>query len=151
MKKFLFLFSFVAILMASTVQVNAQYTGYLLDTLDSSSSIDTLILYPGGTNSNGAASATLSKGFTVPGALDIIIQTDSLSGSTNATLYVEVANATTPNLWHRVSTTTLNGAAVQRINYEDTALTNRKWRIWGVTASGTQKTRVKAEWNFKPL
>ena len=150
MKKFLFLFSFVAILMASTVQVNAQYTGYLLDTLKSSSSIDTVILYPGGTTSRGATTATLSKAFTVPGDLSVIIHTDSLSGATNATLYVEFANANTPNIWYRASTTTLNGAAVQQIHVEDNDFTSRKWRIWAVTASGTQNTRIKAEWNFKP-
>jgi len=150
MKNLIFLFSFFAILMASTVQVNAQYTGYLMDTLESSSSVDTVILYPGGTTFEGAATSTLAKAFTVPGDLDVIIHTDSLTGSTNATLYLEVANATTPNIWYRASTTTLNGAAVQQIHYEDNDFVNRKWRLWAVTASGTQNTRIKAEWNFKP-
>lgn len=140
--------AFAALTVPSSV--SGQYTGYLLDTLESSSSIDTVILYPGGTTSAGAASVSASKYFTAPGSLSLIIHTDSLSGSTNATLYVEVANRISPNLWDRVSTTTLNGAATQKIHYSDDIFANSRWRIWAVTASGTQNTKIQCEWLFKP-
>jgi hypothetical protein len=141
---------FAVLMIAIAVPASGQYTGYLTDTLTTSGATGTVYLYPGGTTSAGAATAAAAKAFTVPGELSVIMYSDSLSGGTNATLYVEVANTSSPNLWYPVSTTTLNGATTQKIEFTDTNFTNLKWRINCTAPSSTQSTRLRAEWRFKP-
>ena len=170
MKKHFFLFAFLAICMALKPDIaRAQYAGYLNDTLKSSSSIDTVILYPGGTTAKGALTATAAKAFSVPGQLSMVIRTDSLSGSTNATIRLQVCTAYDPLTWISVpldnATTfasdalsqTLNGATAQyfapkgddlHLGWMDFPFL--KWRILAITASGTQNTRIRVDWRFKP-
>ncbi len=152
MKKIFFLLTF-CLSFALSFQAIGQYDGYLNDTISSSSSIDTLYLYFGGSTETGAASAALSKSFGIEGSMNIICHTDSLSGATDATLYVQYANRSVPTLWHTASSTYLNGSATQSINVDDPEFTADKCRLMVITGTvsgaGTQAIRIQSEWTFK--
>lgn len=152
MNRFILLLTVVTAFLVSAIpnEAVAQNTGFFFDTIETSSSADTLILYPGG-GSGGAASATLSKIFNGRGEMHVYMETDSLSGAAGATAILQYGHGGTPTIWYDKTTTVLNGAAVQKVLTADTAWGFTKWRLYCITVgSTTQKIRVKVSWAFKP-
>lgn len=87
MKKFLFLFAFIAL----GLSVNAQTRGYMgSDTLTVSSAVDTIYLYMIDPDLADA------KDLTRFDELEMFIRLDSLSGSAAATLTIEYTYASSP-------------------------------------------------------
>lgn len=150
--KNLFLFALFAL--ALYVPKTEAQSFYLLDTLESSSSIDTVILYFGGDawGDEGVTDVEDAYLFQPGGVFTCYCETDSLSGSTNATMYLEYGMGSDPPIWLRETTTALNGAATQTIETQTTTFGYNRARIWAVTASGTQNTRIKctATYSKKP-
>lgn len=135
----------------------SQNSGYMLDTIQTSSSSDTVIMYPGGTSgSHGAASLSASKTFS-GGILNVYVETDSLSGTAQSVLKLQYGYGTSPVVWYDKTTTILNGASVQPILTTDATFGANKWRLYGYSrasngnaGSSTQKIRIKANWALTP-
>ena len=146
MKKFIF--SLLATL--SVICVNAQNSGFMFDTIETSSSIDTVDLYPGYSNEGGTVNGTYSKLFKPGGTFTCYCEADSLSGSTNATMYLQYGHTSSPTIWYNKTTTTLNGAAVITAYTHSAPLGFDRVRVRSISASGTQNTRVRCSWGYDP-
>lgn len=182
MKKVLFLLSFFITLLVTTV--SGQNTGGRLDSLSASSAVDTCKFYPGGTLYGLATMAgvysTSVKTFLGPGILTIDIVSDSLSGSTAGSLYVQYYDGTgtprekdwvgagdgTMTTWRGANGTlatatggylaldkpisTTYSATRQYAVYTNTTFGHRRWRVIAYCASSTQLTTVGINWKFTP-
>lgn len=138
----------IALMVLVAVGVNAQkkfYSGYGTDTLVTSASLDTFDVWLGG------SSFATAQAFTGDGFLSTHLVTDSLSGGTNATAYLEY-------FYHKVEQgvpfraetfTAINGAAQQSQMKEETQLGAYKVRLRVLAPSSTQNTRVRFWWNYK--
>lgn len=142
-----------AMLFVGFVSAQAQNSGFMFDTLESVSGIDTVYLYPGGDAGVGDDSTTTvteSKLFQPGGILTVFCETDSLSGATGATMVLQFGHTSDPTIWYDKTTTTLNGAAVQEVLTSDTSFGFNRWRIRVIGASSTQKTRIRCSWAYSP-
>ena len=137
------LFSIIAmVVFAFTMSAQAPllYTGEMgPDTVNSG---ETIYHYP-----NGTSFATARR-FKDLGALEYVIASDSLSGSTNVAVTVQYSYDLDGTVWYDAYTHTSNGAASQRFRNEDTELTATWWRIKYV-GTGTQATKVQSVYAFK--
>lgn len=139
MKKVIFVLSFIAF--AFTAKSQEYLTGYVTDTL---ANAETIYLYVGGTQTAAGASK-----ITEYGVLNLVLVSDSLSGSTNVAASIEYSvDALGTNWYTAASLSTLNGAASQTQITEDAVFAARKARI-KLVGTGTQSTRVRLHYCFK--
>ena len=139
MKYILSLFILCAVAFQSNAQV--QYReGYMIDTLTNA---ETAYLYPG-----DALTAAIAGDFKEWGALELVIISDSLSGSTAGTAVLQYCYDDACTYTYDATTLTLNGAAQQVSRTEDTEFNARKFRIKMVT-TGTQSTYVRVAYTWK--
>lgn len=111
------------------------------DTLSTSSSVDTVIRYLGG------STFATSYAFNDYGALVVQCESDSLSGGTNGTLKIQFSNNGTT--WYDAGSLTLNGSSNQTLRVEDTDFTETRVRIYAIAPSSTQSTKIFGEVSFK--
>ncbi len=109
---------------------------------DTINSGETLYHYPGGT------SFATARRFRDLGALEVLIQSDSLSGATNGTAVLQVSYDLAGTQWYDVTSLTLNGAATQYSKTEDADFTPTWFRI-KYTGTGVQATKVQSSYAFK--
>jgi hypothetical protein len=137
----------IALMLMVAVGVNAQkvYFGSDTDTLVTSSSLDTVDFWLGGTS---FATATYFKG---DGFLTVQLVSDSLSGGTNATAHLEYFyNNLSSAIPFRAETfTALNGATQQNQMKEETQLGATRVRVRVLAPSSTQNTRLRMNWVYK--
>ncbi len=133
MKKLLF-FAIIISLTYSLVAQKRQTVSFTADTISTSSSVDTI---------------TFSAGsFSTPVYYEWYLQADSLSGSTNATAYLQVAAPGTSN-YVTIETITVDGVLTTSRKTGD-YLGAGAMRLRIIAPSGTQSTRVKASAVFSP-
>lgn len=134
MKKLIFFLSFVMLLTAYSDAQKRQTISFTTDTITTSSSVDTI---------------TFSAGsFSAPMYYEWFLQADSLSGSTNATAYLQLSAPGTSN-YVTIETIVIDGVLTtsrKTGNY----LGAGSWRLRIIAPSGTQSTRVKAAAVFYP-
>lgn len=139
MKYILSLFILIAFALQSNAQV--QYReGYMIDTLTNA---ETSYLYPG-----DAVSAASAGDFKEWGALELVIISDSLSGSTAGTVTLQYCYDDACTYTYDAATLTLNGATQQVSRTEDTEFNARKFRLKSVT-TGTQSTHIRVAYSWK--
>jgi hypothetical protein len=141
MMKFLFsLFAMMAFAVATSAQAPLLYTGEMgPDTVNAS---ETIYHYP---NSTSFATARRFKDL---GALEVLVRSDSLSGSTNVAYTLQTSYDVDGTLWYDAATLTGNGATTQYLRYEDTEFIPTWWRIKAV-GTGTQATKFQTVYAFK--
>lgn len=180
-----FIFSLI-IALGCIVGADAQALyGGRMDSLSASSAVDTVKFYPGGTTyglatmANTYSSSVLKFGAT-PYNLVIDIASDSISGATGGTVYVQCYNGTgTPREkdWVTVGSGTMTtwantGGAVatatggvmtlnknvsgysllrQYGQYNNTSCAFRQWRVIALCPSSTQVTTVDIDWRVTPI
>lgn len=130
--------------------VQAQNSGFMFDTIETSSSIDTVDLYPGYTNEGGSATGAYSKLFAPGGNMTCYCEADSLSGSTAGTMYLQYGHGSSPTIWYTAKTTTLNGAATITAYQQSSPFGFNRMRVRAISASGTQNTRIRCSWGYDP-
>lgn len=131
------------ILCAFAFQSNAQVQyrqGFMRDTLTNA---ETAYLYP-----DDAATAAIASDCKEGGALELVIVSDSLSGSTAGTAILQYCYDDDCTYTYDATTLTLNGATQQVSRTEDTDFNARKFRI-KMTTTGTQSTYVRAYYVWK--
>lgn len=138
MKHILFLLTVAAMLLI-VPSAGAQNAGSSNDTLTNA---DTVYVYPG-----GASTAADAKKFLKLGAFGVLMQHDSLSGSTAGTAVLQYSFESTPTVWYTVQSHNVNGVQGQTW-YTDDNFAALSWRIRVIT-SGTQSTRFQSFWRFK--
>lgn len=157
MKKILFL---IAIFVGLANWCGAQSSdGQMWDTVSTSTSIDTVYMYPG-TGTHGALFAA-SKTFTGRGGLANYIVVDSLTGATAVQIKLQYSNRTTPTKWYDKATYTLNapvGGWPYKVLTHDTEFPFVRWRYEmislasnGTAGNSTQKTRLWDVWSWKQI
>ena len=139
MKSTLILF-FLTIALSASAQFRFASGEVGPDTLNAS---ETLYHYIGGT------SWATARQFEYPGEFVILVQSDSLSGATAATITVEYCLDDACTLTYTAGTLTANGAASQQLRVEDLNLIEQKIRVKGVATSGVQATKFQTTWAFK--
>lgn len=141
MRKFLFsLFAMLAFAVTMSAQAPLLYTGEMgPDTVNAS---ETIYHYP-----NGTSFATARR-FKDLGALEVLVRSDSLSGSTNVAYTLQTSYDVDGTLWYDAATLTGNGATTQYLRYEDTEFIPTWWRIKAV-GTGTQATKFQTVYAFK--
>lgn len=138
---FIVLCTLIAFNVSAQIGRNGEFRS---QTPNTSSASQTHYIYVGGTT---AGNALL---FTDLVELNVIIKTDSLSGATAGTVTVEVCNDGDGTTWYPTSSTlTVNGAASQYLNFEDTDFNNSKCRVKIVNTSATQSNRMLVTWAAK--
>lgn len=126
---------------AFSLKAQVQYReSYMIDTLTNA---ETAYLYPG-----DAVSAALAGDFKEGGALELVIVSDSLSGSTAGTATLQYCYDDACTYTYDATSLTLNGAAQQISRTEDTDFNARKFRVKFVT-TGTQSTHVRVAYVWK--
>jgi hypothetical protein len=131
------LFAFVCFNLSAQVQYRE---GYAIDTFVNST---VEYIYP-----NDAASAGAAVDFKELGTLEVVIVTDSLSGSTAGTVTLQYCYDDACTYTYDAATLTVNGATQQVSRTEDTDFTPRKWRV-KLAGSGTQTTKCQVYHTFK--
>jgi hypothetical protein len=145
MRKVLFsIFAVLTIAFCFSPEIKAQapllYTGEMgPDTVNSG---ETLYHYP-----NGTSFATARR-FKDLGDLEVLVKSDSLSGSTNVAYTLQYSYDIDGTLWYDAATLTGNGAAAQYLRSEDTDFGATWWRIKAV-GTGTQATKFQTVYAFK--
>jgi len=119
--------------------------GLATDTIITSSSTDTVYLFPDGTSNVTAYKFRNPYG----GELTTYLRTDSLSGSTAATAYLEYCYDAGCSVPVRVDTLVLNGATAQTDNYTDNNFKALYFRYTFIAASSTQTTKVQAGYGYR--
>lgn len=137
--RYLILFILCGVGLTASAQVRYSQ-GAMIDTLTNA---ETVYLYP-----NDAATAAAAPDFKDPGALELVIVSDSLSGSTAGTATLQYCYDDACTYTYDAATLTINGAAQQISRTEDTDFNARKFRVKFVT-TGTQSTHVRVAYNWK--
>ena len=115
-------------------------SGFMEDTLTNA---ETAYLYPA-----DAASALAAPSFREFGALEVVIVTDSLSGSTAGSAILQYCYDDACTYTYDAATLTVNGATQQVSRTEDAEFIPVKWRI-KTTTTGTQSTRERVWYTWK--
>lgn len=136
-----YLISLLFLVVCFTANAQVQYReGYAIDTAVNAT---VSYLYPG-----GAASAAAAPDFKELGALEVVIVSDSLSGSTAGSFILQYCFDDACAYTYDAATLTINGATTQVSRTEDSEFTARKFRI-KLAGSGTQTTQAQLWYNWK--
>lgn len=145
------LLAFFAVVSFSAI---GQNNGYFNDTL--TAAVDSIYFYPGEDDILvGAAYETydIKKRFPHAGTLNVLMVSDSLSGTTSGTAVLQYAFEDQTDgddkLWYTKTTLAIDGATQQQSLTTDTSFGAISWRV-RITGSGTQATRQRCLWSFKP-
>lgn len=134
--KQIFAILFIAFASVSFAQGNRVLA--VLTAADTASASETIYLYPlGGTSWATTGALDYNCG------LEFLVETDSLSGATAATGYIEVAYDDAGTYVYQAATLTVNGATNQQLRLEDTDFLGRKIRYKQVNTSGVQSTKAQ--------
>jgi|GEM_PF-5010493 len=133
----------LAVAFTASAQTPQMYAGTMgPDTVNAS---ETIYHYPGGT------SFATARRFRDLGALEVLVQLDSLSGATNVDVTVQYSYDILGTLWYDASTTSLNAGSNtlgRFVRLEDADLTATWARIKAV-GTGVQATRFRSSYAFK--
>lgn len=122
---------FALALLAAPAQAQRVFDFYKTDTITNQDTITVL------TTQNGGPS-----NIDVPYYYSVNILSDSLSGATGGTVYLQVSNDRAGTVWYNAQTLTLNGATQQTALYEG-ILYARRMRVYIISPSGSQSTKVQ--------
>jgi len=131
------------ILFAFAIQMSAQVQYREWAMVDTLTNAETAYLYPG-----DAATAAAAGDFKEAGALEVVIVSDSLSGSTAGTAILQYCYDDACTYTYDATTLTLNGATQQISRTEDADFNARKFRV-KLTTTGTQSTHVRVAYVWK--
>lgn len=129
-----------AFLLVAPSPVQAQISGYALDTITAS---DTLPQYQLGEELQDSRLGRFSKS----GDFEYYAVKDSLSGACQATVTLKYSLDGT--LWRTDTTFILNGAADQTFRIIRRDWTAQYWKTEVISPSGTQSTKFEQEWIWK--
>lgn len=121
-------------------QFRSEFSELQIDTIGAS---DTIYHYVGGT------SWATARSFIYPSELVVLVQTDSLSGATGATILVQYCIDDDCSVLYNAGTLTVNGAASQQLRVEDLNFIEQKARVRCISPSGTQATKIQTVWAVK--
>jgi hypothetical protein len=132
--KFALLFILAFVSLTADAQFKGRDFSFGPDTLITSSSVDTVKNWIGGTSL-----ATAYK-FDTQGSIVIQAETDYLSGTAAATLKVQFSGDGTT--WYDAASLTITGTANQTVRIEDTDFSEVYVRILTFAASSTQSVKL---------
>lgn len=136
---------FISIFCIASFTVNGQRATFGASDPDTLNASETIYQYIGDTSTVWASALEIEY----PAELVILVQSDSLSGATAATITVEYCLDNDCTLTYTAGTLTANGAASQQLRVEDLNFVEQKIRVKGVATSGTQETKFQTAWAIK--